>query len=293
MAATESPVTAPARGWARPFPRDERLFLWLVAASVALMTAFVIGWLVWGRQNVPTDSYRTTPDAFAAQVTEFVERYQGDDGRVYVPPGTDAYLLGSRYAWYPELVLQEGEEYRIWMSSADVLHGFSLVGGGQNLNLEIAPNHAYGATLTAGEPGTYLVVCNEYCGLGHHVMKGRIVVLGADEMRRHTAAAPAKEAPPAAAPAGEALQLTASKTALAFDVETLEAKAGKVTIVLESPSAIPHNVAIRGRGIDVKGPVVTNGRSTVAAELKPGTYEFYCSVPGHAEAGMRGTLIVR
>ncbi|HXG77392.1 MAG TPA: hypothetical protein VNJ53_12565 [Gaiellaceae bacterium] len=175
-AEVESSVLPPAPGWARKVPRDERIFLWFVGASVAFMSAFTIAWLFLGGQNVPTDSYRATPEAFTRQVQAFVQRYGREDGKVVVPPGEDAYVLAARYQFYPELVLRAGEEYRIWVSSADALHGFSIVGGHQNINLEIAPQHAYGATFTPEEPGEYLIVCNEYCGLGHHAMKGRIVV---------------------------------------------------------------------------------------------------------------------
>ena len=76
-----------------------------------------------------------------------------------------------------QAVLKAGVKYRIWMSSADTLHGFSLVGGNQNINVEVAPNHAYGVLLTPKSAGTYLIVCNEYCGLQHHTMQGRIHVV--------------------------------------------------------------------------------------------------------------------
>jgi cytochrome c oxidase subunit 2 len=62
------------------------------------------------------------------------------------------------------------------MSSLDALHGFSLVGHGLNVNLEVAPNHAYGAVFTPTKPGKYLIVCNEYCGLGHERMHGYLYV---------------------------------------------------------------------------------------------------------------------
>jgi cytochrome c oxidase subunit 2 len=176
MATVESPVSAPSPGWARRIPRDERIFVWAVLASVAVMSAFTIGWLALGKQNVPTDSYRISPEAFRLQVTRFIEANTAADGKVHVTPGEDAYMAAGRYTFYPELVLQAGHEYRIWLSALDALHGFSLVGGGQNLNLELAPEHAYGVTLTPDEPGTYLIVCNEYCGLGHHQMTGRITV---------------------------------------------------------------------------------------------------------------------
>ncbi len=301
MAAPEvtSSVTPPAPGWAKPFPRAERIFPWLVGGSVLLMTAFVIGWLYLGGQNVPTDSHATTPAAFSAEVATFAKRYGGPGGRVYVPPGTDAYMLAIRYSWYPEIVLQSGTRYRIWLSSGDALHGFSLVGGGQNLNLEVEPNHAMGAWITVGKPGRYLIVCNEYCGLGHQHMKGHIVVVSPEVMRTRLQAlalpkAGGSSSSTSGGAAPGALQLRVLGNTLAFDKKTLAARAGKVTITLVNPSPIPHDVAIKGSGVDVKGAIVTaGGRSTVTAVLKPGTYVVYCSVPGHAEAGMRATLTVK
>lgn len=176
MARVESPVTSPAPGWARRLPLDEKLFVWVIVGSAVFMSVFVIGWLFFGNQNVPTDSYRATPAAFSQKLQVFIAEHGRADGRVVVPPGKDAYLLAARYAFYPELVLKAGEEYRIWISAADALHGFSLVGGNQNINLQVAPGHVYGATFTPDKPGEYLIVCNEYCGLNHHQMKGRILV---------------------------------------------------------------------------------------------------------------------
>lgn len=172
----ESPVTPPAPGWARKLPLDEKVFVGAVLASVAFMTAFVLAWLYLGKQNVPTDSYRISPEAFTQKVQQSIAEFGREDGKVYVPAGRDAYMMAARYSYYPQLVLESGVEYRLWISSADALHGYSLVGGGQNINLEVAPEHAYGVTFTPEEPGEYLIVCNEYCGLGHHAMKGRLIV---------------------------------------------------------------------------------------------------------------------
>jgi len=55
-----------------------------------------------------------------------------------------------------------------------------------------------------------------------------------------------------------------------------------------------HDIGIRGNGINEVGPIVVNGGvSTVSANVKPGSYVFYCSVDGHAAAGMRGVLTVK
>jgi plastocyanin len=56
---------------------------------------------------------------------------------------------------------------------------------------------------------------------------------------------------------------------------------------------LKHDVAIKGKGVSKKGKIVgLGGVSTVSATLKPGKYVFYCTVPGHEAAGMKGTLIV-
>ena len=83
--------------------------------------------------------------------------------------------------------------------------------------------------------------------------------------------------------------------ALAFVPTTLTAKAGKVTLDMANPSSsgLQHAIAIEGGGVDKDGAVVQpGGSSKVTVTLKPGTYEFYCPVPGHKAAGMKGTLTV-
>jgi len=90
------------------------------------------------------------------------------------------------------------------------------------------------------------------------------------------------------------LQLEASETALEYDTTELSAKAGKVTIDFKNPAALEHNVVIEQNGKELAGfEPIAEGEESESAELKPGTYTFYCSVPGHREAGMEGTLTVK
>jgi plastocyanin len=98
------------------------------------------------------------------------------------------------------------------------------------------------------------------------------------------------------APAGASstLKLSADTSALAFDTTELTAKPGKVTIDFTNPSPIAHNVVIEENGKELAGfEPIAEGEETVSADLKPGTYTFLCTVPGHAEAGMEGTLTVK
>jgi uncharacterized cupredoxin-like copper-binding protein len=81
---------------------------------------------------------------------------------------------------------------------------------------------------------------------------------------------------------------------LSFDKAELEAKAGRVRITMENPAQLPHDVSLEGPGgVDEQGEEVPQGgASEVEADVQPGEYTFYCSVDGHRDGGMEGTLTV-
>ena len=82
--------------------------------------------------------------------------------------------------------------------------------------------------------------------------------------------------------------------ALAFSAGKATAPAGALKLIMKNLASIQHNIAVEGNGVDQKGPVVgKGGTSTVSVTLKPGTYTFLCTVPGHAAGGMKGTLTVK
>jgi plastocyanin len=93
---------------------------------------------------------------------------------------------------------------------------------------------------------------------------------------------------------GQTLKLTADPSgALKFDKTSLSAKAGKVTVVMDNPSDLPHAIEVEGNGLEIKGDTVTKGGvSKASGKLKAGKYEFYCPVDSHKQAGMKGTLTV-
>jgi plastocyanin len=93
---------------------------------------------------------------------------------------------------------------------------------------------------------------------------------------------------------GGTLKLAASPTDLKYDTTTLASKPGKVTIDFDNPSAIEHDVAIELDGEEIGGSdLVKEAETSVSVDLTPGSYTFFCTVPGHAEAGMEGTLTVK
>jgi plastocyanin len=93
---------------------------------------------------------------------------------------------------------------------------------------------------------------------------------------------------------GAALDIEAAPSGLAYASDSASAEAGKVTVNFTNPQPLTHDVAIEdssGKTIG-KTELIAEGSDSATVDLKPGEYTFYCSVPGHREAGMEGTLSV-
>src|SRR5262249_15598469 len=107
----------------------------------------------------------------------------------------------------------------------------------------------------------------------------------------------AKKAAPAPAPAPAVTKLSLEANTggqLAYNTKQLQAKAGTVTIDFTNASPVEHNVTILQGSTQVGAtPTFTGGAKSLTVQLKAGTYTFYCSVPGHRQAGMEGTLTVQ
>lgn len=101
--------------------------------------------------------------------------------------------------------------------------------------------------------------------------------------------------PTAPAAGGSTLAVDADPSgSLAFTQTTLTTSAGEVTITLRNESSVPHNIAVRGGSVDSEPSETITGGDTadLMVDLATGEYEYYCEVPGHADAGMVGTLTV-
>jgi plastocyanin len=113
---------------------------------------------------------------------------------------------------------------------------------------------------------------------------------GASSSQPPAAGAPASQAAPAST-----LKLAADPNGLLrYDTKQLSAKAGRVTIAFTNAGSLEHNVTIAQGSTQLGAtPTFSGGARTLTLTLKPGTYTFYCSVPGHRQSGMEGTLQVR
>lgn len=163
-------------------PLDKLELTWIAIAFVWSLVMFfmMIYWHMFGNQNLANETYKTTKEMFSAKTQAMVDKYTvrtETDQQIPVvkpPAGGDVYLIGRLWAWWPILELEKGQTYKFHLSAMDYMHGFSLQP--QNINIQVHPNYEHVLKITPNQAGTYSIVCNEYCGIGHHTMVGRIYV---------------------------------------------------------------------------------------------------------------------
>ena len=135
---------------------------------------------MFAKQNLANEAYRTTPEAYMKKATDIVEKYtvRKETERqipvIHPPAGSDVYLVARLWEWWPLLELEAGKSYRLHLVSMDWLHGFSLQP--ENINIQVHPGYDHVLTITPTRPGTYSIICNEYCGVNHHTMSSRLYV---------------------------------------------------------------------------------------------------------------------
>ncbi len=164
--------------WNTPIGKEEVLWIGIALVWCLIMFFMMPYWHIYGKQNLSSEAYQTTPAKFQEKVDAMVAQYKvGEEAGfpVVAPPaGSDVYMLGRLWQWYPILELKKGESYRLHLSSMDWNHGFSLQP--VNINMQILPGYEMVLTVTPDTSGEFSVVCNEYCGIGHHLMVGKIHV---------------------------------------------------------------------------------------------------------------------
>lgn len=164
--------------WWRPAHKAEKVWVGIAFVWCMILFAMMPLWHYKGGQNPAGVRTRVDPEAFYARTMEFTKQYQVGAERgipiVEPPAGSDIYMVGLTFSWIPILKLEAGKEYMLHLSSKDVNHGFSLFP--LNINFQIVPGYDYALRVTPTAAGDFRVICNEFCGIGHHAMVGRIIV---------------------------------------------------------------------------------------------------------------------
>lgn len=168
----------PPADWFKAPSSVERLWVGMALTWCLIMFVMMPYWHFKGKQNSTGESYRVQPMTYMARVNQFIKTNQVGEVQgvpiVQPSPGGDAYLQAQMWRWWPVLKLKKDQTYRLHISSLDLEHGFSLQP--VNMNFQILPGYDHVLTITPTIAGEYSIICNEFCGIGHHLMTGRIIV---------------------------------------------------------------------------------------------------------------------
>lgn len=182
-------IYEPDRIWWVTTSKDDKLWVALALFWMLISFTFMPVYHFIGKQNPPDETYRVSAEDFETLVDAFVEKHGIRDAAgeiieeegipvVHPDPDEPVFLMASMWQWYPVLELVKGQVYRIHMSSIDIVHGFSLQP--INMNLMVLPEYDYVATIKPTSTGDFIILCNEFCGIGHHAMVGKIRVIEGD-----------------------------------------------------------------------------------------------------------------
>lgn len=175
---THTGLDSPKGNWWKPAHRAEKTWVVIAFAWCMVLFAMMPLWHWKGGQNPSGIRRRVEPGEFYKRTLEFSNQYKVGEDRgmpiVAPPPGSDVYLTAMSFQWTPILKLQKGKEYILHLSSLDVNHGFSLYP--ININFQVVPGYDYGLRVTPNASGDFRIICNEFCGIGHHTMVGRVIV---------------------------------------------------------------------------------------------------------------------
>ena len=165
--------------WKEPLHRVEIVWITIAFLWGLVMFSAMVFWHITGQQNLSNEAYRTTPETFAAKAEAMIAQYTVREELgypvVHPPAGSDVYMIARLWEWTPILELEKGKPYRLHLSSMDYQHGFSLQP--TNINVQVHPNYELVMTIHPTESGVYHVMCNEFCGIGHHQMVGKMYVV--------------------------------------------------------------------------------------------------------------------
>ena len=166
--------------WKQPLDRVEGTWIAIAFAWCLIMFFMMPYWHVYGSQNLSNETYRVKPEMYMRAAQEMVDKYTvrtETDEKIPVvapPAGADVYLVARLWSWWPILELEKGKTYRLHLTAMDYQHGFSLQP--ENINVQVLPGYQHVLTITPNRSGTYAIVCNEFCGIGHHKMVSTLYV---------------------------------------------------------------------------------------------------------------------
>lgn len=173
-----SSFNPPERIYWKAVGKEEKRWLYIGIGWCVVLFVMMYAWMGIGRQQTPIESYRVDTQVFRKEAESFIAAQKIDEmhGVPVITPNAkgEVFMIARAFQWTPIIQLKKGETARLYLSSIDFQHGMSIQP--LNLNFQVLPGYVYVVHLTPTEAGEYPIICNEYCGLGHHTMSGKIIV---------------------------------------------------------------------------------------------------------------------
>lgn len=319
----DSPIESPdGDWWNEKVNRRESVWLGLSGAWALTLFGWMIGWGEFGEQNQTGTTYQVSTEKLQQKVQAYKDSagtLTVDGQELLVPAENDIYVGALQWGWDGlPAVLRPGESYRFHLGSYDVQHGFSVRNAdnlSQQISLQVLPGYEWVLEMTFDDPGTYHVVCNEFCGVGHRSMHGKFLVQDYDEAAVSTGGGDEEGADYG----GWFTDNTGGATANYDGTTVDETGADEVTVTVGDdgnngtfafdPPAISvspgttvtfdwasdnHNVLVEdqpdGAGWQGHEPLENNGFSVQHTFETSGVYTYYCEP--HLSVGMKGVVEV-
>ncbi|RQH02508.1 cytochrome c oxidase subunit II [Natrarchaeobius oligotrophus] len=240
--------------------------LWLVA-SMVLIVGFIVT-ITYGTVGLGITMVDDREETISPDDVDEDDRFQDPRVEQVGENEFEAYVVSMTFLFQPDPIeIPANNEVTFYVTSRDVIHSFTVVG--TNTNTMVIPGEVSAMTVEFDEPGEYGVVCNEYCGPGHHDMEGSLIVHPEDE---YSLTELSVDAPDQVGP-GEDVELTISiQNGLLEDLETtVDVEVGDET--LEQDVTVPG-------GETEQVSVTVDGD-----DLEPGDAEWSASVDDEVETG--------
>ena len=155
--------------------------LWLVL-SMLLIIGF-ISTVVYGATAVGIEMVNDEGGTIDSTALEDDERFSEPRVEQVGDNEYEAYVVAQQFIFRPDPIeVPANSTVTFYVTSPDVIHGFEVVG--TNANAMVIPGEITQLTVELNEPGEYGILCNEYCGGGHHTMEGKLIVVPEDEFEQ-------------------------------------------------------------------------------------------------------------
>jgi cytochrome c oxidase subunit 2 len=149
--------------------RYERYWMWASTGMLMLFSGAIVLTALSGSAHPPSHIEAVDPETLLVS-----GEFAAPGVQIDAAGHATVSMRAEFYVFQPTVVrVPVGRPVTFRITSPDVLHGFQIVG--TNVNVTVAPGYVSEATTTFESPGEYLVVCNEYCGLAHHRMQGKVI----------------------------------------------------------------------------------------------------------------------